>query len=234
MTYRIAYVRFTKTGAVYPVNCERSDLKPGDLVVVKTEIFDKPLKIAVFERLEFLNWNCKNTIICKRAEINKDGKGGYLIQRNSSPLYLETTANLEKELLKLAWERVQYSRHAYKWVFRKSFENSGSAIGLNNKGIAFQIYTKGWNGDPSGGPQRFPEGTYQLVRHYFYDSGIDLLEFTREFALNAYRPIAELAHYLEPIGKRHRPKPSSQGDPMADIREALGGAMTDTERGAFG
>jgi hypothetical protein len=35
MSYRVAHVRFTKTGRTYAVNCHRRDLSSGDIVVVE-------------------------------------------------------------------------------------------------------------------------------------------------------------------------------------------------------
>lgn len=234
MTYRIAYVKFTKSGGLYPVNCDRSDLDPGDLVVVKMSGSELHLKVAMFERQEYLNWDCKHSILCKRDEIKPDGDGGYQVCRVSQPRHLETFGDLERELFGLGWRQTGFSRHIYKWVHLKRFEEAWVAVGLRKNGIDFQIFVEGWGGEKSRGPQTFPEGTRNLVRHYFYDSKTDLLEFTKNFALNAHLPLPQLAEFFIPMGERVRPKDISERDPMADIRAALGDAMTDTERAAFG
>lgn len=70
MSYRIAHVRFTKSGRTYPVNCHRRDLRKGDIVVVEMAR-EETVKVAELDSVEFLNWNCANSILGKRSEFQR-------------------------------------------------------------------------------------------------------------------------------------------------------------------
>lgn len=233
MSYRIAHVRFTKTGQLYPVNCNRADLDTGDIVVVRIQSSDRQLQVAEVDRVEFLNWRCKNTILCKRSEFQSKGAGRYTIKREAAPQGIETIEELERELSRAGWLRTRLSSHVYRCVFIRDFDNTTAAIGIRRNGIDFQIYDEKWNGDIVEGPRSFPDGVQNLVRHNFYISEVDLLELTKHFALSADQPFNELEQFFQPIGQK-QPRPESGRDDLHDIAEAIGGAMTDTERDAFG
>jgi hypothetical protein len=222
-------VRFTERGQLYPVNCHRADLQPRDIVVVEMPPPRGELKLAEVDRVQFLNWRCKNTIVCKQDEFRLDGRGGYSVERTTKPNGVETLEELEDELVATGWNGLLVSRHVYTVVFAKEFASQSAAIGVRRNGIDFQIYEEGW-----GGPAltRFPDGRFNLVRHEFYASEVDLLEFCKEFAAKAHCPLGELASYFRPIGRK-QPRPARERDELAEIRDAIGEAMTDTERGAF-
>ncbi|MEE4201721.1 hypothetical protein [Erythrobacter sp.] len=233
MSYRIAFVRFNKGGQTYPVNCDRSDFGGGEIVVVRMGGHDRLLKIAEIDRVEFLNWRCKNSIICKRSEWQADGVGSYSIKRETPPRTIETIDGLEFELSKIGWVRTRLSSHVYRSVFVRTFDARGAAIGIRRNGIDFQIYDASFEGSLQDRLQRFPDGSRNLVRHNFYASEIDLLEYTKKFALCANRPVDELQNFFKPIGRK-QPPPSRERNELHDIAEAIGDAMTDTERDAFG
>lgn len=228
MSYRIAYVRFTQEGQVYPVNCDRADLSPKDTVVVKMPA-KRELKLAEVDRVEFLNWRCTNTILCKKSEFHLDGHGGYRIQRLSEHDVIETLEELESELVLMDWTPMSLSRHVYMVVFVKKLESHAAAIGVRRNGIDFQFYEGGWCG---AALTRFPDGPTKLVRHYFHKSEVDLLQFCKEFAANAHRPFLELASYFRPVGHKQT-RATSPRDELREIRWAIGEAMSDTERDAF-
>ena len=77
MSYRIAHVRFTKSGRTYPVNCHRRDLRKGDIVVVEMAR-EETVKVAELDSVEFLNWNCANSILGKRSEFQRSTDGSAL------------------------------------------------------------------------------------------------------------------------------------------------------------
>lgn len=232
MSYRIAHVRFSKGGQTYPVNCHRSDLAPADLVVVEMHDRTPRQKIAEVEGVEFLNWRCKNTIVCKQSEFRANGRGSYRIERETEPLVIETIKGLIDRLRHLGWQNANVSRHVYMHVCVKRFELSAAAIGIRRNGIDFQVYDDEWELDAVDGPKRFPDGQRNLVRHNFYASELDLLEFCKEFAINAHHPFHDLKKYFQPLGKK-QPRPAREIDGLQDIRDAIGDAMTDTEREAF-
>lgn len=229
-------MRFRKGGQSYPVNCFRSDLEAGDIVVVRMQSGDRIFKTAQVERVEFLNWRCKNTILCKRSEFSAEGAGRFSVKRETQPRTIETIEELERELSKAGWTRTRMSAHVYRCVFVRKFETSGAAIGIRRNGIDFQIYPENCDGAIEHTLQGFPDGTRNLVRHNFYASEVDLLEFTKQFALSANRPINDLEQFFHPIGqKQPRPTRQSSGrEELAEISEAIGDAMTGTEREAFG
>jgi hypothetical protein len=232
MSYRIAHVRFTTGGQTYPVNCNRADLAPGDLVIVEMLGNDLDLKAAEVDRIEFLNWRCKHTIKCKRSELRPDGSRGIRVEREIKPQAVETPEELEEELQRTGWHATCLSLHVYRRVLVKRFESHSAAIGMRRNGIDFQIYDEEWCGDLSKMPRRFPDGTRNLVRHQFYASELDLFEFCKKFASNAHLPFDQLATYFQPLGRK-QPRPPRERDNLADIRSVLGDAMTDAEREAF-
>lgn len=232
MTYRIAHVRFRKGDRTYPVNCVRSDLESGEIVVVRMQEGGR-LKVAELDRVEFLNWRCKNTIIGRRSELHFDSAGNYFMRRETKPQTIETIEQLEAELSKLGWERTGVSSHVYRSVFTRTFDTQGAAIGIRRNGIDFQIYEESGSASVKDGLQRFPDGWRNLAKHSFYGSEVDLLEHAKHFALSAHQPTDELEKFFKPVGRK-QPRPQQDRDEMRDIAEAFGGAMTDTERDAFG
>lgn len=66
MSYIIAHVAFGETSQSYPVNCERTDVRVGDEVVVR--VHEQGLKWAKIVDLNYLNWNCRNSIECLASE----------------------------------------------------------------------------------------------------------------------------------------------------------------------
>ncbi|WP_197465515.1 hypothetical protein [Erythrobacter sp. HI0063] len=205
MTYRIAYVRFRKSGKAYPVDCERSDLQRGDVVVVRMGAGEPLLRVAEVDRVEFLNWQCQNEIICKRSEFFSRDAGGYTIKREAPPQFLETVEQLEKELQKLGWGKKGFGRNVYRSVFVCMYGNTGAAIGIRRRGIDYQIYDENWEGSLKDGPKGFPSGPRNIVRHNFYASEVDLLEFTKRFAISAHLPIEELKRFFIPVGRKQKP-----------------------------
>lgn len=59
MSYIVAYVLFEDSeGSLdYPVNCLRTDLKPGDIVIVRMHTKHGILKTAKITSVDYLNWN---------------------------------------------------------------------------------------------------------------------------------------------------------------------------------
>lgn len=227
MSYRVAHVRFAQDGPTYPVNCYRSDLGPGDVVIIGMPDRDPTHKVAEVDRVEFLNWRCKNTILCKRSEYRRNSDGGYHIERETKSQVVETIEQLLDELRNAGWHDFHNVSNVYRHVLFKRVETSVAAIGIRRNGIDFQVLD-----ELAQELHRFPQGSRNLVRHNFYESKRDLLEFSKEFAINAFRPIDELTTYFEPLGRK-QPRPTRDRDDLQDIRSAIGEAMTDTERAAF-
>lgn len=68
MSYIVAFVRFGPKESLYPVNCWRSDVREGDVVVVRMKTRGDTLKRAEVAYLAYFNWNCANTIECMASE----------------------------------------------------------------------------------------------------------------------------------------------------------------------
>jgi hypothetical protein len=229
MSYRVAYVRFTRRGDSYPTNCHRSDLEHNDLVVVKMGGQHSILKVALVDRVEFLNWHCRNTVICKRSEYHSNGKGSFRIDRISKPRGIETIEELVAELRHLGWQDFRCASNVYKQVVVKRFSSSTAAIGVRRNGIDFQLFYN----ELDAVPDRFPHGTDNLVRHNFHASGISLLDFCKDFALSAEKSPQELGIYFKSLGEK-QPRPKHIQDDIREIRGLLRDSMTDAERDALG
>lgn len=201
---------------------------PTDIVVVRTPGRDPDLQVARVERIEFLNWNCKNTIICKRSEYRPNGRGDFYIERETPKEVIETLGELVTELHQFGWRSTRLGYNVYQHVLMKNFETHWAGIGLRRNGIDFKFYDNLSQRDPASEPQVFPNGSDKLVRHNFYASELDLLEFCKEFAVHAHLPFEELSKFYKAVGRK-QPRPLGGGHGLSDISDAL----TDTERSAY-
>ena len=68
LSYIVAFVRFAPNESPYPVNCWRSDVREGDVVVVRMKSRGDACKRAEVVHLAYLNWRCANSIECIASE----------------------------------------------------------------------------------------------------------------------------------------------------------------------
>ena len=82
MSYIVAFVNFKESSkSLYPFDCTRDDLVPGDKVIVRTK--DQRLSVAFVNKLEYLGWNCRAEILCKLSERSQNTDGDYIIPKDA-------------------------------------------------------------------------------------------------------------------------------------------------------
>ncbi|MGW8142414.1 hypothetical protein [Sphingomonas zeae] len=226
MSYRIAHVRFTKYGRTYPVNCYRRDLKTGDVVVVGMAQ-EGIIKVAELDSVEFLNWNCANSILGKRSEFQRGADGCQEIVRGvPKGDTLETFVDLFDKLKGMGWLPFKPTSKVWKVVFSKSLPSISGIIAFRKNGIDFQSFDGPVIPGISGRHITISiVGGVLFSRNWYYKSGIDLFDFTVSFANALERREPNLVPYYKGIGQKP-PKPFNfevERDELADLRNALNG-----------
>jgi hypothetical protein len=208
MSYRIAFVRFTKSGQTYPVNCHRKDLEKGDIVVVEMSQ-EQNHKLAQLDRIEFLNWNCANTILCKRSEYQRGADGRHVVVRvRPKGDAVETLGELGGALQCMGWDRFRPTSSVWRTAFARSRPKLSGVIAFRKNGIDFQVFDGSEIPAIVGQKMAISVGDGRcFVRNWYYDSGTDLYDLTLSFAKEIERDQPILEPYLHGIGQKPpRPK----------------------------
>lgn len=228
MSYRIAWVRFTKSGRTYPVNCHRRDLQKGDIVVV--DMLRKNVRqVAEVDKIEFLNWNCINTILCKRAELVRGADGEYAVARVRSPHDIpETPGELIAALKAIGWREFRSTSNVWQRVLAKSHPTWSGLVAFRTNGIDFQIFENEPVGEINGSfiTIRMTEG-HPFIRNWYFNSQVDLFEHTLDFSRELQASAPRMETFLDSIGQKPPPPPkaSPERDDLAEIRDAITGGM---------
>lgn len=226
MSYRIAHVRFTKSGRTYPVNCHRRDLRKGDIVVVEMAR-EETVKVAELDSVEFLNWNCANSILGKRSEIQRTADGRQVIDRDvPKGDSLETLGDLFDALKGMGWLPFRPTSSVWKVVFIKSLPRFSGVIAFRKNGIDFQAFDGPEIPGIAGRQIKISVGEGRcFVRNWYYHSGVDLFDFTAAFASELECDGPDLEPYFHGTGQKppKPPKPEVERDELAELRNALNG-----------
>ena len=199
MSYIIAHVTFDSTGRTYPVNCLRTDLQIGDKVVVNMS--KSPLKWAKIIDINFLNWNCQNTIECLASEANFTKDGIILPPGESrSVMGLTRLYDLKVSLYSIGWTPRRTASKMYRMAYSATNQNQTSLILMRKNGIDVQIIeslpTKTIRPNSilsisqSNGP---------FIRQPFYGSRDNILERTLKFAKAFLKNLENLETMVEPL-----------------------------------
>ena len=177
MSYIIAYVRFEKDEIDYPVNCLRTDLKAGDLVVVRMNSKGANLRMATVTRLEFLNWNCVNTIECLAVEA-EIGPNRFALPPDSPVTRgMVRLWDLCDHLQRAGWIPRRPNNRAFKIAYSSANGSSTSHIFVRSNGIDIQVLRGCWEALPGRfSALGFAPSAGPTVRHFLSQSGVNLLE----------------------------------------------------------
>lgn len=139
MSYIIAHVAFDQSGNTYPVNCLRTDIKIGDLVLVRMK--NRNLKKAKVMDINYLNWECKNTIEFLESELktNNDFNNVYS-DKNKEELYLSSHYGLAVFLYKIGWMPRKATTKMYRRVYSAKNKTQTSIILMRKNGIDVVIF----------------------------------------------------------------------------------------------
>lgn len=226
MSYIIAHVSFDRTEKTYPVNCLRTDIKIGDEVVVKMN--NRPLKWAKVMDLNFLNWNCQNTIEClaSEAEFTIDGitlpRGGSLSIKGLSRPY-----DLAVQLYRLGWVPRRAASRMYRSAYSASNRSQTALILMRKNGVDVQVI------DGLSEAEQKPNSVLSISRsdgnfiaQAFHGSRDNILERTTRFAAAFLRNEDNLEAMVQPVrtGKALPKPPPRMRRQEDDLYSALGGS----------
>lgn len=136
MSYIIAFVKFTDSGAAYPVECFRNDLTVGEQVLVQYP--KRPLAVATVLDLAFLNWNCSGRIRCKLTEAERALDGHWNPQRPHVVVGLVSGDALASGLSDLGWVKLK-PRQIYRFAMTYSNAESSANVLIRKNGVDLQI-----------------------------------------------------------------------------------------------
>jgi hypothetical protein len=205
VTYRIAQVRFRKSDDyTYPVNCDRADIEPGDKVIVKTPNRDKKFQTALVDSVEFLNWNCKNSIVCLYSEVERRPDGSW--SANQEFLcngQIHTIRQLQDRLRASGWKSRFPRGSTYQVIFELQVRGEAAEIRFRKNGIDLRTSSRS-------------------VNHWYFESEIDLLEFCWSFAQCWQTGVDGYDKFFEAKG-RSFPKSMRSSAGLSGLYEALSG-----------
>lgn len=225
MSYIIAHVAFDNSGKNYPVNCLRADLNIGDNVVVKMK--NGSLKWGRIDDINFLNWDCSNTIECLASEA-KFTKDGIVLPLGPSRSIkgLARPYDLAVELYKIGWTPRRAANKIYRSAYSAINRTSTALIMMRKNGIDVQII------DGLPGAKMKPNSVLStsqadgpFIRQTFHGSLNNILERTASFAHAFLRNAENLEAMVEPEkATKTLPKPPPRmRNSEDDLYSALGG-----------
>ncbi len=144
MSYIIAFVGCSNRGALFPVECLREDIRVGDAVVVRRS--DGKLIHATVRVLQYLNWNCKGIIECKKTECTVDTEKNIFLPKGNPLMVGVTSAPLFiRALLRSGWimlrppQKIHETQKVYKAVLANTNETQSSYILMGGNSIEIEI-----------------------------------------------------------------------------------------------
>lgn len=227
MSYRIAWVRFTKYGQTYPVCCHRRDLQAGDIVVVEMAR-DKVRQVAEVGSIEFLDWDCVNTILCKRSEWKRCADGEYRAHRVRPAGYApETLGELLAALKAIGWREFNSTSRVWRRVLAKAHPEISGTIAIRARGIDFHAVAGNLIPGVRGRTISISlGGECRFVRNWYYHSEFDLFEHTVGFARELGSLFPVIDPFMRGIGTKQPPLSVELArDDLSEIRGAINGGM---------
>ncbi len=227
MSYRIAYVQFPNIAGQfptkeksYPVNCFRADIKVDDYVIVNLPNQKFSIKKAKVISVAFLNWDCKNNIVCLVSEfLREKGARAYLYQPSDGKIHTEN--DLRKFLIENKWKLEKPYSKTWRAFFFANNKKQSAIIMFRKNGIDFQIFPKIVIPDRSAcGKIHASISIGKVARHGYYKSEVDLFEFTAKFGASFVKNTSQYDEFFKSKGQP-RPRYSPPRDEMQDIYDTL-------------
>jgi len=220
------HVAFDKSGKTYPVNCLRTDIEVGDEVVVKMN--NRPLKWARVDDINYLNWDCQNTIECLASEATFTAEGIALSPGESLSIKgLARPYELAVQLFKMGWLPRRAASKMYRKAYSAVNQTQTALILMRKNGIDVQII----DGLPS--EEVKPNSVLSISRtdgpfigQPFHGSRHNILKRTASFAEAFLRDATGLEEMITPL-KTTKVLPSPPPRTRSgedDLYSALGGS----------
>lgn len=206
VSYIVAYVQFERdeNSLDYPVNCLRTDIKRGDTVVVRMESKCGKLQAARVTRVEYLNWNCVNTLQCLASEARRRPHGIEALPGSPTVRGWARPWDVCAELRRTGWVPRKPNSKAYKIAYSHVNATQTAHIFFRSNGIDIQLL--GIKGDPPVPFSRVSLSSFDgpQVRHFMSQSGINLLELTLKFAEAFKKDQDDYREFFQPVGKSNK------------------------------
>lgn len=223
VSYRIARVRFAPNGSTYPVNCLRADILPGSRVVVLLPSRDSKLQRAEVTAVEYLNWNCSNTIVGLISEVTISPDGTYTVARGPrDPNDVDTVRELAERLFSSGWCHYFPTSNIWRVVYTKAIRGLACFILIRANGIDYVTCLEEMAPKPEGRKLSMVLSNGRSVRHGYHGSGVDLYRFTMDFAKAFGAGTGNLDDFFVARGgPQPRPSASRSRSDLADIYDAI-------------
>lgn len=225
MSYIVAHVAFDNSGTSYPVNCNRTDIVVGDEVVVRMQ--DRPLKWARVVDLNYLNWNCRNTIECLAREAHFTENGIVLPDGESLSVHgLVHPYDLAVHLYRIGWVPGRAANRAYRKAYTAANRTQTGLIMMRKNGIDVQIIESVPSREMKPNSWvSISKADGPIIRQPFHGSLHNIIERTAAFAEAFLRNESRLEEMVTPLQTtKVLPKPPRRTKEEEDnLYSALGG-----------
>lgn len=229
MTYLVAYVKFPGAKKDYPTDCVRTDIEERDTVIVRRR--DGVLRPAIVTRVEFLDWDCGATLVCRASEAEFTAEGIKIPVGAPKVIGLSTLEAFRDHLVKRAWIPLRTKNNVHKVVLTHCNGEEIANIYLRRRGVDIQILPELYIYPPAQFSYvdcSISDGC--LVRHHLAKTTFNLYEGVSRFAEAFERGEGEYTRFFNPVGSRDRktsdlPSSCLAADASFDamLYDALGG-----------
>jgi hypothetical protein len=204
MSYIVAFVKFKKSSkSLYPFECTRDDLVPGERVIVRTK--DKRLSVAFVNKLEYLSWNCSAEIVCKLTEASKNADGKYIVPKGAPYKKGYASSNTLINILDLkGWQKMTPVNKTYSLAMGKNNQSHTAFILFRKNGIDIQLHDSEQYEVKKGGSWEISTTEGQIVHNYYARTNNNLLKWIESFATDFDDNKINLEKYLISKGSKDK------------------------------
>jgi len=217
MSYIVAFVNFKESSkSLYPFDCTRDDLVPGDKVIVRTK--DQRLSVAFVNKLEYLGWNCGAEILCKLSERSKNTDGNYIIPKGAPYKKGYALSNTLVNILDLErWEKMTPVSKTYSLAMGKKNQTQTAFILFRKNGIDIQLHDSKNYKVKKGGSWTISTTEGRVVPNHYARTNKNLLQWIESFATDFDNNKKNLDKYFIPQGSKDNRRRDSDYIPPGDL-----------------
>ena len=217
MSYIVAFVNFKESSEfLYPVDCTRDDLVPGDKVIVRTK--DQRTSVAFVSKLDYMGWKNGAEIICKLSEASQNAHGDYIVPEDAPyEIGYAVPNTLVNNLHLKGWELMRSANKTYSLVIGKKNQTQTVFILFRKNGIDIQLLdSKNYEVKKCGTwATSTTEG--RMVRNYYARTDTNLYQWIESFATDFDNNKKNLEKYFIPQGSKHRKRMDTDYIPAGDL-----------------
>lgn len=200
MSYIVAFVRYSEYGDTYPVECFRTDLKPGDEVITRNS--SGMQKVAKIVQLKYLNWKCQTKIQSKLSELHINNR---LQIRPPKFTGLATKEALIKKLRENGWKPFKPPTNVYQVLLTQSNSTKTANILIRANGIDIQLLELKEETNNKPYSQYTDSVTIgKFIKHHLSHTPCNLFEKIIEFSEDFLNNEPNLEAYFTTIGKKDK------------------------------